>query len=150
MLWAAAVTEGSALRPLGAVLGAALPALADAGAVERAAHRVVAHAREVLDAATADQHHRVLLQVVALAADVADHLVAVGEAHLGDLAQRRVRLLRGRRVHARADAALLRRAAQGGHLALGGGKTARGADQLIDGRHARTDSRSGRRTRVIA
>ena len=98
----------SRLRALGAVLGAALAALGDAGAVERAAHGVVAHARQVLDAAAADQHHRVLLQVVAFAADVADDFVAVGQAHLGDLAQRRVRLLRRRGVDARADAALLR------------------------------------------
>src|SRR5512139_3096327 len=98
MLWAVAETEGSALRALGAVLGAALLALADAGAVECAAHRVVADAREVLDAAAADQHHRVLLEVVAFAADVADDFVAVGEAHLGDLAQGRVRLLRRGRV----------------------------------------------------
>src|SRR5579862_7553634 len=54
------------LRALGAVLGAALLALADAGAVERAAHGVVAHARQVLHAAAADEHHRVLLEVVPL------------------------------------------------------------------------------------
>src|ERR1700747_3189491 len=55
------------LRPLGAVLGAPLLALADAGTVERAAHGVIAHTREILDAPAADQHHRVLLQVVPLA-----------------------------------------------------------------------------------
>src|SRR5690606_40531281 len=82
---------GSALRTLGAVLGAGLLALGHAGGVERAAHGVVAHAGEVLDAAAADQHHRVLLQVVAFAAEVGDDLVAVGQAHLGDLAQGRVR-----------------------------------------------------------
>src|SRR5690606_14119221 len=49
----------SALRTLGAVLGAALAALGHAGGVQRAAHGVVAHARQVLDAAAADQHHRV-------------------------------------------------------------------------------------------
>src|SRR6185437_8672974 len=54
------------LRPLGAVLGAPLLAIADAGAVERAAHRVIAHTGQVLDAAAADQHHGVLLQVVPL------------------------------------------------------------------------------------
>src|SRR3974377_2114329 len=68
------------LRALRAVLGATLLALTDAGAVERAAHGVIAHTRQVLDAAATDEHHRVLLQVVALAADVARDFVAVGEA----------------------------------------------------------------------
>src|ERR1700751_1732229 len=62
------------LRPLGAVLGAALLALSDAGTVERAAPGVITHAGEVLAATAADQHHRVLLQVVAFAADVAGDL----------------------------------------------------------------------------
>src|SRR5579871_5164996 len=53
------------LRPLGAVLGATLLAVADASAIERAAHGVIAHTGQVLDAAAADQHHRVLLQIVA-------------------------------------------------------------------------------------
>src|SRR5205807_6956295 len=102
--------ESRGFRPLGAVLRARLLAVLHAGGVERAAHHVVAHARQVLHAPAADEHHRVLLQVVALAADVADDLVAVGEAHLGHLAKGRVRLLRRRRVHARADATLLRAA----------------------------------------
>src|SRR5262245_1944795 len=95
-------------RTLGAVFRTALLAVLDALGVEHAAQDVVAHARQVLDAAAADHHHRVLLQVMALARDVADHLEAVGQTNLGDLAERRVRLLRGRRVDARADAALLR------------------------------------------
>src|SRR4029078_124294 len=78
---------------------------------------------------------RVLLKVVALAADVADHLVAVGEAHLGHLAQSRDRLFRGGRVHARADAALLRASAERRHLALRLHLLARLAQQLIDRRH---------------
>src|SRR5689334_14132004 len=81
------------LRALGAVLRAALLALADARTVECAAHGVIAHPGQVLDAAAADQHHGVLLQIVAFAADVAGDLVAVGEANAADLAQRRVRLL---------------------------------------------------------
>src|SRR3954454_22459497 len=90
---------------LHAVLGAGLLAVADAGGVERAAHDLVAHARQVLDAAAADEHDRVLLQVVALARDVDGDLHAVREAHAGDLAQRRVRLLRRGGVDARADTA---------------------------------------------
>ena len=106
------------LRALRAVLRAACWRSLRRRRIERAAHGVVAHARQVLDAAAADQHHRVLLQVVAFAADVADDLVAVGQAHLGDLAQRRVRLLRRGRVDARADAATLRAVRQRRRRAL--------------------------------
>src|ERR1700686_4524614 len=98
------------LGPLGPVLGARLLAILHAGGVEAAANHVVAHARQVLHAPAADQHHRMLLEVGAFAADVADDLVAVREAHLGDLAQRRVGLLRRRGVDARAHPALLRAA----------------------------------------
>src|SRR5579883_3442588 len=105
-------TAYSLLGLLGTVFGTAGFAIARSGGVERAAHDVVAHAGQVLDAAAADHDHRVLLQVVALTGDVTDHFEAVGEPHLGDLAQGRVRLLRRRRVDARAHAALLRRGLQ--------------------------------------
>src|SRR4029453_15122245 len=77
----------SRLWRLGAIFGATLLPVLHALGVERAAHDVVAHAGQVLDASAADQHHRVLLQVVALAADVADDLEAVRQAHFRDLAQ---------------------------------------------------------------
>ena len=81
-----------------------------AGGVERAADDVVANAREVLHAAAADEHDRVLLEVVTLARDVGRDFHAVGQANAADLAERRVRLLRRRRVDANADATLLRAA----------------------------------------
>src|SRR5690606_41578588 len=55
-------TFSLALRALGAVLRPPLPAIVDARAVERPAHDVVAHARQVLHTAAADQHDRVLLK----------------------------------------------------------------------------------------
>src|SRR5690606_15614508 len=119
------------LRALGAVLRTALLAVVDAGAVERTAHGVVAHAGKILYATAADQHHRVLLQVVTLATDVAGHLIAVDQAHAAHLAQRRVRLLRSGGIDTGADAALLRGRAQGGHLGLLSTRPARCADQLI-------------------
>src|SRR5947209_12677560 len=73
---------------------------------------------------------------MALARDVADHLEAVGHAHLGDLAQRRVRLLRGCRVNARANPTLLRALLQRRHLLARLLRHPRMADQLIDRRHA--------------
>src|SRR3954467_12648973 len=102
-IWAAARRGIGGLLLLHAVLRAGLLAVAHAGGVERPAHDLVAHAREVLDAAPADEHDRVLLQVVALARDVGGDLHAVREPHAGDLPQSRVRLLRGGRVDTRAD-----------------------------------------------
>src|SRR3954447_13403587 len=66
----AAARRGIRLLLLHAVLRARLLAVADAGGVERPADDLVAHARQVLDAAAAHEHDRVLLQVVALARDV--------------------------------------------------------------------------------
>src|SRR5947199_4653328 len=97
------------LLGLHAVLRARFLAVGDAGGVERPAHDLVAHARQVLDAAAADEHDRVLLEVVALAGDVGGDLDAARDPHAGDLPQGRVRLLRSGRVHARADAAALGR-----------------------------------------
>lgn len=123
------------LRTLGAVLRAALLAVLDALRVEHAAKDVIAHAGKVAHTPAADQHDRVLLQVVPLARDVGDDLALVGQAHLGHLAQRRVRLLRGRRVHASANAALLRVLLHRRDLGLGLLRNAALADQLVDRRH---------------
>src|SRR5690606_32252662 len=126
----------SGLRALGAVLGTRLLALGDAGGVERATHGVVTHAREGLDATAAGQHPRLLRRVVAFATDVRDDLVAVGQAHRGDLAQGRGRLLRGGRVDAGADAAPLRTVRQRGRIALVGLGAAPLAHQLVDRGHS--------------
>src|SRR6056297_2253142 len=125
----------SRLGTLGAVLGTALATIADAGAIERAAHRVVAHAWQVLRATAADHHHRVLLEVVPLAADVAGDLEAVGQAHAGDLAKGRVRLLRRGGVNARTHAAPLRAGLQRGHRRLLLLDAAGLADELVDRCH---------------
>src|SRR4029450_13921401 len=113
---------------------------------------LVAHARQVLHPASAHEHHRVLLQVVALARDVAGDLHAVGQPHARDLAQRRVRLLRRDRLHAGADAAPLR--GRDALLAPLTGLQARGRDlllrwraalahELVDAWHAALDGGSG-------
>src|SRR5207253_154378 len=75
----------SALLLLRAVPAASLLAVPDALGVQRAADDLVAHAGEVLHAAAAHEHHRVLLQVVADARDVGGHLDATGEADTSDL-----------------------------------------------------------------
>ena len=97
-----------ALRSFDAVSGAGLLAVGDPGRVEGAADDLVADARQILDSTTPDQDNRVLLQVVALARDVGGDLHPVGETDTGDLAQRRVRLLRRHRGDTGADAAPLR------------------------------------------
>src|SRR5207237_4352650 len=93
-------------------------AVGDSGGVERSADHLVADARQVLDATAADEDDRVLLEVVSLAGDVGRDLHAVRQPDARDLAQRGIRLLRRRRVDARADAALLRSTAEGGRLRL--------------------------------
>src|SRR5215212_3967270 len=125
----------ASLRPLRAVLRTTLLAILHALRVEDTAEDVVANAREVLHAAAADHHHGMLLEIVALARDVADHLESVRQANLGDLAQRGVRLLRRRGVDARAHAALLRAGFQRGDLVPALLGCPRLADQLADRRH---------------
>ena len=136
-------------RGLGAVLAATLLAVTDAGCVEGAADDVVLDRREVLDPAAADEHDRVLLEVVADARDVGRDLHLVAELHAGDLAEGRVRLLRRHRAHLETDAPLLRRArnrhlapmhavpalAHGGRLDLRDLRRAAVAHELADRRH---------------
>src|SRR6185437_8097070 len=123
------------LPSLGAVLGATLLALADAGAVQSAADRVVADARQVLHASAADEHHRVLLKVVAFTTDVARDFVAVREAYAADLPEGRIRLLRRRRVDARTDTTLLGRCPKRRYLRFFCLGPARLPDELTRGRH---------------
>src|SRR6195952_5312062 len=126
----------SLLRTLGAIERAALLAVLDTLGVQHAADDVVAHAGKVLDAAAADQHDAVFLQVMAFARNVGQRFEAVGQTHLGDLAQRGVRLLRRRGVDAGADGALLRALLQGRNLVALGLDAARLANELVDCRHS--------------
>src|SRR3982751_3079518 len=125
----------SALLLLRTVAAAGLLTVLHALGVQRATHDLVADAGEVLHAAAADEHDRVLLQVVADAGDVRRDLDAAGEADTRDLAQRRVRLLRGRRVHAGAHAAPLRAPLERRGLGLADLVLAALADQLLDRGH---------------
>src|ERR1700754_4520068 len=85
----------SALLLLGAVAATGLLAVLHTLGVERAADDLVADTGKVLPPAAADEHDRVLLEVVAHARDVRRDLDAAGQAHAGDLAQSGVRLLQG-------------------------------------------------------
>jgi hypothetical protein len=82
------------LRTLRAVFGAAAAAAVDSEAIESAADDVIPDTRKVFDTASSNEDDRVLLKIMPFAWNVRDHLLAVCEANLCDLAQRRVRLLR--------------------------------------------------------
>src|SRR4029077_2784613 len=136
------------LRPLGSIFRAALLAVLHALRVEHAAQDVIAHARQVLDAPAADHHHRVLLQVMALTGNVTDDLEAVRQPYLGDLAQRRVRLLRRRRVDARAHAPFLGAGIERGSLVPIGLRLPGLPDQLRNRRHDRLPSQRRKRRKA--
>src|SRR3954453_20690632 len=122
----------SALLLLRAVTAAGLLAVADTLGVQRTANDLVADAGEVLHPAATHEHDRVLLQVVAHAGDVRRHLDLAAELHTSDLAQRRVRLLGGGGVHARAHAAPLRTSLQRRRLGLARLRLSALSDQLLD------------------
>ena len=96
---------------------------------------MVANAREILHAAAAHEHDRVLLQVVAFSGDVGDDFESVGEANLGDFAQRRVRLLGGGGVHARAHATAERIGLERRRLFFFDDVASAAADELVDRWH---------------
>src|SRR6056297_204430 len=97
---------------------------------------LVTHTGKVFDTTATDQNHRVLLKVVALTGDIADHLVAIRQAHLGNLPHGRVRLLRRGGIDARADAALLRTLLKVHRLRALDFGLPRLADQLLDRWHS--------------
>src|SRR5260370_37549946 len=99
-------------RSFGPVERAATAALADAVAIQRAAHDVVAHAGQVFHAPTANKHDRVFLQVMPLTGDVGRDFHAVAQTNAGNFTHCRVRLLGRHGTHLGADAAFLRGPAQ--------------------------------------
>src|SRR2546428_3622322 len=107
------------VRVLRAVQRATALAVLHPGRVERAADDVVLHRRKVGDRAALHQDDRVLLKVVSDARDIRRHFHAVRETDTGDLAEGRVRLLRGHRADDRADTTLLRRALRKNGAAAG-------------------------------
>src|SRR5579875_553743 len=121
---------------LGAVAAACLAPLAHSGGVEGAPDHLVPHAGQVLHPTAADQHDRVLLEVVPDAGDVGRHLDPAREAYPRHLAQGRVGLLGRRRVDAGAHPPALGRALEGRRLRLGALGLTSFADELGDGGHA--------------
>src|SRR4051794_7544410 len=122
----------SALLLLRAVAAAGLLAVADTLSVQRTPDDLVPNTRKVLHTAATHEHDRVLLQVVTDAGNVGRDLDAARQPNTGDLPKRGVRLLRRRRVDARADTAALRASLERRRLVLGPLALAPLAAQLLD------------------
>src|ERR1019366_3804873 len=95
------------LRTFRAVLGARLLPAGHSSRVHCSAHNVIADTRQILDAAAADQHNRVLLEVMADSWNIGRDFDTVGEPYAGHLPQSRIRLFRRGRIHASAQASAL-------------------------------------------
>ena len=96
---------------------------------------MIANAGEILHAAPADEHNRVLLQVMTLVRDVRDDFIAVGEANLRDLTNGGVRLLRRASHDLNTHSAAEGIPIQCRGFRLGGHLAAALAHELVDGRH---------------
>lgn len=92
--WLARISAVHARAQRTSVSGSRRDPPRDAARVECPAHDLVRHTRQVLRIAAADEHDRVLLQIVALPRDVGDDDRAVAEPYARNLALRRVGLLR--------------------------------------------------------
>jgi hypothetical protein len=67
-----------------AVFTSALFATGYAGTIQNAANYMIADARQIPDAASANQNRAVLLQVVVDARDVSGYFLAVSQSNAGD------------------------------------------------------------------
>ena len=110
-------TKERGLRLLCSVAASRLFAALDAEGVQSAADNLIADARQVADAAAADQDDRVFLEAVALTRDIHRHFLAVREANSRDLPQGRVRLLGGHGLDLQAHPLFLGTLLQHGGLA---------------------------------
>src|SRR5215469_12404239 len=122
----------SALLLLRAIAAACLLTVPDALGVQGATNDLVAHARQVADAAAPDQHDRVLLEVVPDARDVGRDFDLAREPDPSHLPQGGVRLLGRGRIDAGAHPAALRAAVQRRSLGLGYLVLPALADELLD------------------
>ena len=96
---------------------------------------MVSDTGQIFDPTSSDQHYRVLLKVVTLAGYIGSHFVPVSQTNPCYLAQRRIGLLRGRRVDPSANTSLLRVATQGRGFVLFMEFATSLANELIDSRH---------------
>src|SRR3954469_1944789 len=121
--------------PLGPVFRPALPAIGHPCSVQCSANHVIANAGKVLYAAPANQHDRVLLEVVPDSGDVRRHFDSVRQPDAGDFPQRRIRLLGRGGVHTGANATFLRAAVQRRARGLPAWRLAAVTHKLVKRRH---------------
>ena len=133
--WGAPKIRDKLIREFPMIRPPAVLTILNTSRIQTTTHHVVTHTRQILYTTAAQQHDRVLLQVMAFTTDVANHLKTVGQANLGDFTQRRVRLLWSCGVHTSTNTALLRRTFQGRNLTFFYDCNTRFADQLINGWH---------------
>ena len=74
---------------------------------------MIANSREIFDTTSADEHDRVLLQIMSDARNIGCHFDSVREPDPGDFAQRGVRLLGGGGVDTCTHPSFLRTTLQG-------------------------------------
>ena len=125
----------SLFRSLGTIFGSPLLAVSDALGVEDTTNNVVANSREILNATATNHNDRVLLKIVALSRNVADHFITVRQPYLGNFAQRRIRFFGRRRVDTRANAPLLRAGLHVPRLLAIDPFHTWPTDELLDSRH---------------
>src|SRR5262249_42874308 len=121
---------------LSAVLGSRLLPIGNALRIEHPANDVIAHARQIPNAAATNQDNRVLLKIVTLAGNVGRHFYPTREADPRDLAQGGIRLLGGHGLDLKTHAPLLGAALHRGVLRPSRLLSPCFADELISGRHA--------------
>src|SRR6476620_4520368 len=124
-------------RSLRAILGPTLLSIGHANRIQRSANDVIAHARQVLHAASPHEHNGVLLQVVPHAWNIGCDFHAVGKTNTRYFAQCRVGFFRSRGIDTNADPALLRTTFERWALGLALCKTSSVSHQLIDRWHVK-------------
>ena len=125
------------LRPLSPVLGTTLLPVCDPYGVERAAHNMVPYSGEVLDPSPADEHDRVLLEIVPDAGYIRGYFHPVRKPDPCHLPECGIRFLRRVRVDPGADTPFLGTTFEGRALRLSPNNYPSFAYQLIYRRHKR-------------
>src|ERR1022692_3564461 len=97
---------------------------------------MIANAGEILHASAANQHHRMLLQVVSHPGYISGYLEAIGQPHTSHLTQCRIGLLGRGGFHLRTNAAFLRACLELRRLALEALLFPCSTNELIDCRHS--------------
>ena len=106
------------LWPFCAIFRAPLFPFIHSCSVKRSTNDVVTDSWQIFHSSPAYHYNRMLLKIVSFSGYVCSHFNAIRQSHARNLAQRGIRLLGGRGIHARADAPFLRVAVEGWRLAL--------------------------------